>query len=74
MSADTADLILSNDWLVRVKLCSDWLLNLLKEEFQGCDKQTNKQINLIDCWTASFAVKNSVSKQNKLKVYLFWWK
>ena len=38
-------------------------MNLLKEEFQGCDgqtdKQTNRQINLIDCWTASFAVKNA---------------
>ena len=62
MSADTADLILSNDWLVRVKLCSDWLLNLLKEEFQGCDRQTDKQIDLIDCWTASFTVKNILGK------------
>ena len=52
MSADTADLILSNDWLVRVKLCSDWLLNLLKEEFQKwrqTDTQTDTQVDLIDC-------------------------
>ena len=30
----------------------------LKEEFQKWHKHTNRQINLIDCWTASFAVKN----------------
>ena len=45
MSADTADKILSSDWLVSLKLCPDWLVNLLKEEFQGCDRQTNKQTN-----------------------------
>ena len=38
-------------------------LNLLKEEFQGCDRQTDKQVNLIDCWTASFAVKKSPQSQ-----------
>ena len=47
-------------WLVSKSQTVLWFadLNLLKEELQGCDKQTNKQIDLIDCWTASFAVKN----------------
>ena len=42
MSADTADKILSSDWLVSLKLCSDWLANLLKEEFHKWT-QTNRQ-------------------------------
>ena len=47
-------------WLVSKSQTVLWFadLNLLKEELQGCDKQTNKQtdkqIDLIDCWTASF--------------------
>ena len=41
MSADTDDKIMSSDWLDSVKLCSDWLVNLLKEEFQKW-RQTNK--------------------------------
>ena len=50
MSDDAADKILSSDWSVRLKLCSDWLVKLLKEEFQEWHRQTNKQqIDLIDC-------------------------
>ena len=49
MSADTADKILSSDWLVSLKLCSDWLMKLLNEEFQDWHKHTRTQINLIDC-------------------------
>ena len=52
MSADTADKILSSDWLVSLKLCSDWLGEPLTDEFQEwrqTNKQTHKQINLIDC-------------------------
>ena len=30
ISADTADQILSSDWLVSLKLCSDWLSEPLK--------------------------------------------
>ena len=30
MSADTSDKILSSDWLVSLKIGSDWLVNLLK--------------------------------------------
>ena len=53
----TADKILSSDWWVSLKLCSDWLVNLLKEEFQKwrhTDRQTDTQVNLISCWTAYF--------------------
>ena len=39
----TADKILSSVWLVSLKLCSDWLVNLLKEEFQKW-RQTHKFI------------------------------
>ena len=46
MSADTADKILSSNWLVSLKLCSDWPDEPLKEEFQLC---THTQLNLIDC-------------------------
>ena len=45
----------------------------LKDNFQLCT-QTDGQVNLIACWTATFALKNSVSQQNKLKVYLYWCK
>ena len=43
----------------------------LKDDFQLCthrhtDGQTNKQINLIDCWTATFAVKNHELKLSKM--------
>ena len=53
-------------WLVSKSQTVLWFadLNLLKEELQGCDKQTDKQIDLIDCWTASFAVKKSGQGQN----------
>ena len=47
MSADTVDKILSFDWLVSVKLYSDGLGNLLKEEFQKwrhTDRHTDKLI------------------------------
>ena len=46
----TADLILSSDWLVSLSLCSNWLVNLLKEEFQEWDRQTNKQTNKQTKW------------------------
>ena len=52
MSADTADIIL----VVSLKLHSDWLGEPLTDEFQEW-RQTHKQIDLIDCWTATFAVK-----------------
>ena len=63
MSADTADKILSSDWLVSFKLCSDWLDEPFKrriskvETDRQTDTHTNK-VNLIDCWTATFAVNN----------------
>ena len=41
-----------------------WLAGeYLKEEFQKWHKHTNRQVNLIDCWTASFAVKKSPQSQ-----------
>ena len=45
MSADTADKILSSDWLVSFKLCSDWL----DEPFKGriSKEETNKQTNKL---------------------------
>ena len=48
MSADTADKILSSDWLVSLKLCSDWLGEPLTDEFQKwrhTDTQTDTQTN-----------------------------
>ena len=33
LGADKADLILSSDWSVSRKLCSEWLVILLKDEF-----------------------------------------
>ena len=36
------------------------LVNLLKEEIQLCT-HTDTQVNLIDCWTATFAVKNGLT-------------
>ena len=50
ISADTADLILFSDWSVSFKLCSDWLGELLIDEFQKwrqTDKQTNRQTYFI---------------------------
>ena len=47
ISADTADLILFSDWLTSLKLCSDWLVNLLQEEFQLCHSLAHLQIDLI---------------------------
>ena len=63
--ADTAHLILSSDWSVSLKLCSDWLGELLTDEFQKwrhTNKHTNKQTHifhkpLLNC---SFAVKKSI--------------
>ena len=40
--------ILSFDWSVSLKLCSDWLVNLLKEEFQEWHRQTDKQTKCHD--------------------------
>ena len=50
MSADTADKILSFDWLVSLKLCSDWLDEPFKRRISKVetDRHTNK-VNLIDC-------------------------
>ena len=41
MSADTADKILSSDWLVNLKLCSDWLGEPLTDELLKW-RQTDK--------------------------------
>jgi len=52
MSADTADKILSSDWIVSLNLCSDLLVNLLKEEFQKwrqTDRQTDRQVDPTAC-------------------------
>ena len=60
MSADTADKILSSDWLVSLKLCSDWLDEPFTDEFQKWRQthtqthtqtrtQTHTQVDLIDC-------------------------
>ena len=52
MSADSADKILSSDWIVSLNLCSNWLVNLLKEEFQKwrqTDKQTSWSDSLLNC-------------------------
>ena len=58
-SADTADKILSSDWIVSLNLCSDWLVNLIKKEFQKwrqANKHTDKLIlELVELLT--FAVK-----------------
>ena len=37
MSADTANKILPYDWLVSLKLCSDWLGEPLKDNFNFVD-------------------------------------
>ena len=50
MSADTADKILSSDWLVSLKLCIDWVVILLKEKFQKWrqpNRQSHRQVDLI---------------------------
>ena len=46
-------------WLVSKSQTVLWLAGEpLKDNFQLCTHgRTNKQINLIDCWTATFAVK-----------------
>ena len=66
MSADTADKILSSDWIVSLNLCSDLLVKLLKEEFQKwrhTDRHTDKLIwQLVELLT--FAVKKR-NIQNK---------
>ena len=56
MSADTADKILSSDWLVSLKLCSDWLdepfkrrISRVAQTDKQTNRQTNRQIDLIDC-------------------------
>ena len=57
MSADTADKILSSDWLVSLKLCSDWLDEPFKRRISKVetDKNTLKmrhigQDGLIYLW------------------------
>ena len=44
----------SSDWLVSLKLCSDWLDEPFKRRISKVEtsKQASKQINLISCWTA----------------------
>ena len=52
MSADTADKILSSDWLVSLKLCSDWLDEPFKRRISKVaqtDKQTNWSDKLLNC-------------------------
>ena len=34
---------------VSLKLCSDWMVNLLKINFNFVHTRTNRQIDLIDC-------------------------
>ena len=53
MSADTANKILSSDWS-GLKMCSDWLGELLTDEFQKwrhtnrqTDKQTDRQTDIF---------------------------
>ena len=56
--------ILSSDWSVSLKLCSDWLGELLTDEFQllwHTQTQTDRQTDIVDCWTATFAVKNRLA-------------
>ena len=76
----TAEPILSSDWSVSLKLCSDWLGGPLTDEFQKwrqTDRHTNK-VNLIDCWTATFAVKKIFIWMNNSKYrvvilkYIIW--
>ena len=52
MSADTTDKILSSDWLVSLKLCSDWLDEPFKRRISRVE--AHKQIDFIACWTAYF--------------------
>ena len=56
MSADMVEKILSSDWLVSLKPCSDWLDRPFKRRISKVE-QTDKQIHLISCWTAYFLVK-----------------
>ena len=48
MSSDTADKILSSDWLVSLKLCSDWLDEPFKRRISKV-AQTDRQSDQIDC-------------------------
>ena len=46
MTADTADLVVSSDWLVSFKQCSDWLGKTSTDEFQKW-RQTNRQTDKL---------------------------
>ena len=48
MSADKADKILSSDWSVSLKLCSDWFGEPFIRKISKV-AQTDKQINLLNC-------------------------
>ena len=69
ISANIDDLILSSDWSLSPKLCSDWLGEHLTDKFQKW-RQTNRQIDifhkpLLNC---SFAVKKL--NKNVIKISL----
>ena len=49
MSADTADKILSSDWSVSLKLCSDWLGEPFIRRISKWHAQTDRQVNPISC-------------------------
>ena len=79
-------IILSSNWSVSLKLCSDCWFKPFKRRISRLwqtNRQTNRQINLIDCWTASFAVKKMKEihrvKEKDLKTEEFrlkldnWW-
>ena len=54
ISSDTADQ--SSDWSVSIELCSNWLVNLLKEEFQLLWQTHRHTEDIVDCWAATFTV------------------
>ena len=65
---------LSSDWSVSLKLCSDWLGELLTNEFQKwrqTDKHTDRQTYFMSpCWTALSQLKSARSCDLKTSVVL----
>ena len=58
MSADTADKILSSNWLVSLKLSSDWLDEPFKRRISKVAQTNNtKHIDLIVVEVLTFAIK-----------------
>ena len=55
-SADTADLVLSSDWSVSHWLCSDWLMNLSKMNFNFIHRCTNPDFRLLKCLLSQFEI------------------